>query len=108
MRKNNYITAMLLLIGCYVNAQTISLADVLKAVEENHPKLKMYDADIRSMDAAAEGAKSWMPPEVSTGFWMMPYNSSMWKRQDMGTGMGQYMIGVQQMLPNKRKQKAES
>lgn len=29
----------------------------------------MYDADIQSMDAAANGAKSWMPPQVETGFY---------------------------------------
>jgi outer membrane protein TolC len=99
---------MLLMIGSVVQSQTIQLEDVLKSVEENHPQLKMHDAEIRSMDAAAEGAKSWMPPEFSTGFWMMPYNPSLWKKQDMGTGMGQYMIGMQQMLPNKKRQQAES
>jgi outer membrane protein TolC len=99
---------MLLIIGFSVQSQIILLEDVLKSVEENHPQLKMHDADIRSMDAAAEGAKNWMPPEISTGFWMMPYNSSFWKKQDMGTGMGQYMVGMQQMLPNRKRQQAES
>jgi outer membrane protein TolC len=108
MRKNNFVTALLLMIATLGNAQTISLPDVLKSVEENHPQLRMYDADIRSMDAASKGAKSWMAPEVNTGFWMMPYNPSMWKKQEMGPGMGQYMIGIQQMLPNKRRQEAES
>ena len=108
MRKNNCLTIILLMIGYYVHSQTIRLEDILKSVEDNHPQLKMFDADIRSMDAAAEGAKSWMPPEFSTGFWMMPYNPSFWKKQDMGTGMGQYMIGMQQMLPNKKRQQAES
>ena len=96
------------MIGFSVQSQIIHLEDILKSVEENHPQLKMHDAVIRSMDAAAEGAKSWMPPEVSTGFWMMPYNPSFWKKQDMGTGMGQYMVGMQQMLPNKKRQQAES
>jgi len=33
----------------------------------------------------------------------------MWKRPEMGgTGMGQYMVGVQQMLPNKSRQRAEA
>lgn len=96
------------MIGYSVQSQTIKLEDILKSVEANHPQLKMFDAEVKSMDAAAEGAKSWMPPEISTGFWMMPYNPSFWKKQDMGTGMGQYMIGVQQMLPNRKRQEAES
>jgi outer membrane protein TolC len=108
MRKNNCLITILLMIGCSVHSQTIHLEDILKSVEENHPQLKMYDAEIRSMDTAAAGAKSWMPPEFSTGFWMMPYNPSFWKKQDMGTGMGQYMIGMQQMLPNRKRQQAES
>src|SRR5688572_33007993 len=99
MRKNKCLTIILLVIGCSAQSQTIRIEDVLNAVQENHPQLKMHDADIRSMDAAAEGAKSWMPPEISTGFWMMPYNPSFWKKQDMGSGMGQYMVGMQQMLP---------
>lgn len=60
------------------------------------------------MDEAAKGAKSWMPPEFSSGLWMVPYNPGYWKKTDMGNGMGQYMIGGQQMLPNKKKQQADA
>jgi outer membrane protein TolC len=67
----------------------------------------MYDADIQSMDAAAKGAKSWMAPQVETGFFMAPYNTKMWKADDMSPGMGSYMIGVSQMIPNAKKQNAE-
>lgn len=87
----------------------MKLDDILSAVQSNHPSLKMYDADIRSMDEAAKGAKSWMPPELSTGFWMTPYNPSLWKKMADGTpGMGQYMISAQQMLPNKKEQEANA
>jgi outer membrane protein TolC len=68
----------------------------------------MYNQEIRSMDEAAKGAKSWMPPEFSTGLWMVPYNPSYWKKSDMGNGMGQYMLGGQQMIPNKKKQQADA
>jgi outer membrane protein TolC len=69
----------------------------------------MYDNEIRSMDAAAKGARSWMPPEFSSGLWMTPYNPGLWKKGDMGeTGMGQYMLGGQQMFPNKKKQNADA
>ena len=65
------------------------------------------------MDEAAKGAKSWMPMEVSTGFWMVPYDPSRWKKMDDGQGgytegMGQYMVGGQQMFPNKKKQNADA
>lgn len=84
-------------------AQTLSLDAVLTNIKTNNPQLKMYDADIQSMDAAAKGAKSWMPPQVETGFFMTPYNSKLWKADEMGPGMGSYMVGVTQMIPNARK-----
>ena len=87
----------------------LKLNAIMDSIQRSHPSIKMYDAEIRSMDEAAKGAKSWMPPEVSTGFWMVPYNASLWKKGDMGaTGMGQYMIGGQQMLPNKKKLNADA
>jgi len=87
----------------------MKLDDILSTIQSNHPSIKMYDADARSMDEAAKGAKSWMPPELSTGFWMTPYNPSLWKKMADGTpGMGQYMISAQQMFPNKKEQEANA
>src|SRR5882724_12161463 len=81
----------------------LKLDDILSTIQSNHPSVKMYDADIRSSDEAAKGARSWMPPELGTGLWMTPYNPSLWKRNADGTsGMGQYMISAQQMIPNKK------
>ena len=93
-----------------VGAQKImNINSILDSVKAGNPSFKMYDADIRSMDEAAKGAKSWMPPEVSSGLWMVPYNTGLWKKGDNGaTGMGQYMIGGQQMFPNKKKQNADA
>lgn len=88
-------------------AQTLSLDAVLTNIKTNNPQLKMYDADNQSMDAAAKGAKSWMPPQVETGFFMTPYNSKLWKADEMGLGMGSYMVGVTQMIPNARKLKSD-
>jgi outer membrane protein TolC len=89
------------------NTQTLSLENILQAISVNHPAMKMYDADIRSMDEASKGARSWMPPELGTGFWMTPYDPSLWKKPaEGGTGMGQYMISAQQMFPNKKEQLA--
>jgi len=68
----------------------------------------MYDAQIRSQDAAAAGARSWEAPQLSTGFWMTPYDPNLWKKQANGaTGMGQYMVSVEQMFPNGKKQAKE-
>jgi outer membrane protein TolC len=92
-----------------VYAQQLKLDAIIDSINTSHPVIKMYDNEIRSMDEAAKGAKSWMPPDVSTGLWMVPYNPKMWKKGDMGEpGMGQYMIGGQQMFPNKKKQNADA
>ena len=84
-------------------AQTMKLSEILDSIEHAHPSVKMYDAEIQSLDAAAKGAQNWMAPEISSGFWMTPYNVNLWKKDGAGnTGMGQYMISVSQMFPNKK------
>ncbi|WPR72756.1 TolC family protein [Flavobacterium sp. NG2] len=110
MLKNRYILVVCgLLLGIAQGvSQTLSLDAVLNAIKDNNPQLKMYEADIQSMDAAAVGAKSWMAPQVSTGFFMTPYNSKMWKGDEMNSGMGMYMIGISQMFPNGAKLKADA
>jgi len=109
MLKNNYYIAVCCFVLCLntTKAQTISLENVLKNIEANNPQLKMYDADIQSMDAAAKGAKSWMPPQVNTGFFMTPYNTKMWKADEMSLGMGFYTLVITQMIPNPKKLKAD-
>jgi outer membrane protein TolC len=97
----------LILSASNLAAQTLSLDNVLNTIKTNNPQLKMYDAEIQSMDAAAKGAKSWMPPQVETGFFMTPYNTKMWKANEMNPGMGNYMLGVTQMIPNASKLKAD-
>jgi len=84
-------------------AQTIRLSDILDSIEQSHPSVKMHDAEIQSMDAMAKGAQNWMAPEISSGFWMTPYNVNLWKKDGAGnTGLGQYMISASQMFPNKK------
>lgn len=90
-----------------LHAQVFTLQNILDTISTQSPSMKMYDAEIQSMDAAADGAKSWMPPEFGAGFFMTPYNIKMWSKDDMGNpGMGQFMLSGQQMFPN-QKQKAE-
>jgi outer membrane protein TolC len=109
MLKNKYYIVISCLILSFTNslAQTLSLDAVLTNIKANNPQLKMYDSDIQSMNASAKGAKSWMAPQVSTGFFMTPYNTKMWKADDMSPGMGFYMLGVEQMIPNPSKLKAD-
>jgi outer membrane protein TolC len=88
-------------------AQSMRLSDILDSIAQSHPAAKMYDAEIQSMDAASEGARNWMAPEISSGFWMTPYNTNLWKKGDAGSaGMGQYMISAEQMFPNQKYNKA--
>jgi outer membrane protein TolC len=114
MLQNKLLPTLLVLaISLNSKAQGLKLDAVIDSIRASHPVVKMYDYEIRSMDEAAKGAKSWMPPEFSTGLWMAPYNPSLWKKMDDGMGnvkdgMGQYMIGGQQMFPNKKKQNADA
>ena len=101
---------MILIISSAIAAdaqQLISLKDILRIIDTANPTAQMYEAEIRSLDAASKGAKNWMPTEFGTGLWMTPYNAGLWKKGANGaTGMGQYMLSVQQMIPGKRKQYA--
>ncbi|MCA6449898.1 MAG: TolC family protein [Chitinophagaceae bacterium] len=108
LQNKTYLVLFALLLVGTGRAQTLKLAAVIDSITVSHPVVKMYNQEIRSMDEAVKGAKSWMPPEFSTGLWMVPYNPSYWKKSDMGNGMGQYMLGGQQMIPNKKKQQADA
>ena len=84
------------------------LTAILDSISLNNPISRMYEADIRSMDEAAKGARSWMPPEVGAGFFMTPYNPQRWRKMsDMEPGMGSFMVSAQQMIPNRRKLNAD-
>ena len=109
MLKNNWYIAIFSLMLSITSgkAQTLSLEEILVTIKLNNPQLKMYDADIKGMEAAAKGAKSWMPPQLETGLFMSPYNTGMWKANEMNAGMGNYMLGITQMIPNSKKLNAE-
>jgi outer membrane protein TolC len=113
LRNKIFPTLFALTVAFSSKAQILKLDAIVDNITASHPVVKMYDNEIRSMDEAAKGAKSWMPPEFSTGFWMTPYNPSRWKKMDDGAGgfkdgMGQYMIGGQQMFPARKKQNADA
>lgn len=98
-----------LFFALYARSQErLKLEDVFSAISNNHPELKSYDAQIRSLDEAAKGAKNWEAPLLSSGLFMTPYNPAMWKKGMNGErGMGQYMVSAEQMFPNKKMQTAE-
>ena len=100
---------LFLLINTPAKTQDIvKLEDVFKQIENANPSLKMYDAQIHSQDEVAKGIRVWSAPEVGAGFWMTPYDTKYWSKDASGnSGMGQFMISAQQMIPNKKKQDAE-
>src|ERR1700692_4501331 len=113
MQKNKKMKKGILILLFFTHLHSYSqtkltLDSIFTSIADNNPQLKMYDAQIRSQDAAAAGAGNWEAPQLSTGFWMTPYNPNLWKRQSNGsTGMGQYMVSVEQMFPNGKKQETE-
>ncbi len=109
--KTKLILAVIIVVSANVTyAQHVtSLTEIIQTIDTANPTAKMYEAGIQSLDAAAKGARSWMPTEFGTGLWMAPYNPGLWKKGENGaTGMGQYMLSLQQMIPNKRRQSAEA
>ena len=91
-----------------ISAQTLELNEILDTVQHSYPSLKMYDAEIKSQNAAAKGARNWAPPQVSMGFWNTPYSTALWNgtksdgNSPAKNGMGSYMISAEQMFPNKK------
>jgi outer membrane protein TolC len=87
--------------------QVLTIDEIKSAIEQNHPSLKMLDAEARAMNEAAKGAYSWMAPELGAGFYQTPYDPGRWKSMNGEPGMGMFMISAQQMFPNRKKQDAE-
>jgi outer membrane protein TolC len=85
----------------------MTLDAVMDSIRVSHPVIRMYDQEIRSMDEAARGARAWMAPQVGVGFFMTPYNVSLWKKEGDMTGMGSVMVSGEQMFPNKKKLDAD-
>lgn len=93
-------------------AQVLPLDSVLATIETAHPELRMYDAQVKAYETYATGARALDPPKLGAGFFMAPYNTSLWKADDMGgsgmgdPGMGSFMLSAEQMFTNGRKRGA--
>ena len=101
--KKFIISGAFSLLYTTIDAQQMSLPAVMDSIAANNPVVKMYNAEVRSMDAAAAGARSWMPPTVGAGLYMAPYDIKRWSRDGEMLGMGFAALSVEQMLPNKKK-----
>lgn len=88
-------------------SQVMNLNAIIDSINTSHPVVKMYDNEIRSMDEAAKGARSWMPPQVGIGQFMTPYDVRLWHREGDIPGMGSVMVSGEQMFPNKKKLAAD-
>lgn len=107
--KKKIISAFVFAFSLFsATAQTVSLESILDEIQKTNPSLKMYDAEIRSADETAKGARNWEAPTIGTGFWQTPYNPKYWKKGDNGSfGYGQYEVTAEQMFPNKKRLDAE-
>ncbi len=105
-----YIICLLLAPALFRAQGTMSLNNLLDSIAARNPAVSMYNWEIKSMNEAAKGAKSWMAPQVGAGFFMTPYRPMYWRSDPaMGMpGMGSFMISAQQMFPNFKKLNAES
>lgn len=88
-------------------AQKMKLEAIVDSIKSSHPVVKMYDNEIRSMDEAAKGARSWMPPQLGFGQFMTPYDVRLWHREGDIPGMGSVMFSGEQMFPNRKKLDAD-
>lgn len=108
MLQNKIIPVLIAcMLAVSLHAQQLNLYTIIDSISSAHPSLKMYDNEIRSMDEAAKGARSWMPPQIGVGQFMTPYNVKLWKRDGDMTGMGSVMISGEQMFPNRKKLDAD-
>lgn len=89
------------------DSSTISLQTIFQKIETSYPEILMYGSKIKSIQAQAEGAKSWMPPTVSFGLDRFPYDFSMLNSKDDPMNQAGLMFSAEQMIPNGSKLNAK-
>ncbi|HMT97147.1 MAG TPA: TolC family protein, partial [Ferruginibacter sp.] len=108
MNRKILLILALVVSGNIASGQSIMQLDtIIDSITASHPVVKMYDNEIRSMDEAAKGARSWMPPQVGIGQFMTPYDVRLWHREGDIPGMGSVMVSGEQMFPNRKKLDAD-
>jgi len=108
MSKNKlYLSLLALVMLGQARSQTMTLEQIIDSIRAVNPVVKMYENEIRSMDEAAKGARSWMPTQFGAGQFMTPYNPGMWRKEGDEPGMGSVMLSGEQMFPNRKKLDAD-
>ena len=108
MSKNKLLLLLFALgFGGSSFTQTMKLDAIIDSVIASHPVVEMYNHEIRSMDEAAKGARSWMPPQFGLGQFMTPYNVGLWRKNGDMNGMGSVMLSGEQMFANQKKLDAD-
>ena len=110
MKKKCSATILICLFLFQIQAQVsphISLDSLLIQVETNYPSILQYQYNIQSLEAKTEGAKSWMPPTISTGVMRFPYNLGMINEKNNPMNQAGIGISLEQMIPNASKQNAK-
>ncbi len=107
MKKLISLLALLLPATFLFAQRVMQLQEILDSITVLHPVVKMFNNEIRSMDEAAKGARSWMAPQLGFGQFMTPYNVGLWHREGDIPGMGSVMFSGEQMFPNRKKLDAD-
>lgn len=107
MKKVLLLSVLIAVLLSPASAQLLRLEEIVDSVKLLHPVVKMYDSEIRAMDEAAKGARSWMPPQVGIGQFMTPYNVGLWRKEGDMPGMGSVMVSGEQMFPSRKKLDAD-
>lgn len=81
----------------------ISLKKLLQQVETNYPSIIQYQYNMQSIQAKADGAKSWMPPTFSAGIMRFPYNMMMLNKKNDPMNQAGISLSLEQMIPNTSK-----
>ncbi|SDY65042.1 TolC family protein [Hymenobacter psychrophilus] len=108
--KFYFILLLLLLLvprpGAAQQGLRLPLDSVLRRVDRDNPGLRRYEARIGAAEAYAKGARTWAPPTVGAGPFMMPYTPR--QTNDNGPAMrqGSIMLSVDQNIPNGARQRA--
>lgn len=106
-RKIQLLLVLAISVNIVAGQSIMPLNAIIDSIKSLHPVVKMYDNEIRSMDEAAKGARSWMPPQVGIGQFMTPYNVRLWSKDGNTQGMGSIMVSGEQMFPNRKKLDAD-
>jgi cobalt-zinc-cadmium efflux system outer membrane protein len=87
--------------------RVLTLGEAIAGLDKN-PALMSFDEKINSSNAYAKGARSLDPPKVSAGLWMFPYGLPKNNSDGMAPeNQGSLMIGIEQMIMNPAKRRAE-